>query len=197
MSLITGIIGGIQGASAAHNAANAVTNADKAAASTVTDAAAKGNAGIADATTAGQTGVAGATSTGVAGLNPYASSGSSAATTLNGALAPGGSLAQQFNPSTLASTPGYQFQLQQGEDALKQQQAATYAGNTQIQGGIAQGNGMLGAANSYNGMLSGIGSFANGIATGGVSNIGGSLGAIFGGGSGGGSGMYPGSFLAG
>jgi hypothetical protein len=149
-SIVTSIIGGIQGASAAHNAANALTAGYNAAGQTVTNAAAQVNPGI---TTAAQTGAGQVTSagttagtnvvnaagtaannattaanTGITGLSPYVTAGSTAANNLSADLQPGGQLNTPFTASTMAAmSPGYQFQLQQGTSALNRQLAAAGA----------------------------------------------------------------------
>lgn len=67
-------------------------------------------------------------------LSPYISAGAQGLSSLTSALAPGGSLATppslnlgsfSFDPSDLQDTPGYQFQLGQGENAIKNNAAAT------------------------------------------------------------------------
>ena len=60
-------------------------------------------------------------------MSPYTSLGSTSANSLAAAIAPGGSLTNQFsfNPNTIASNPDYQFQLQQGIDAVNRAGAAT------------------------------------------------------------------------
>lgn len=60
-------------------------------------------------------------------LSPYTSLGSTASNNLNTALSPGGSLTSQFSfdPTQIANNPDYQFQLQQGLQAVKQAAAAT------------------------------------------------------------------------
>jgi hypothetical protein len=73
---------------------------------------------------------------------PYLAAGGNALKTLmqGEGLAPGqnnpnvanGSLSAPFDPSKLAQTPGYQFELQQGEQALLDQRSAT--------GGVGGGN---------------------------------------------------------
>lgn len=97
----------------------------------------QGMAGIAGATQTGQagvnTGVAGANQTltdsqkaQLAQLSPYATSGSTALSSLQQLSGPGGPLTNQFsfNPSDLQNDPGYQFTLQQGQDALQRSAAA-------------------------------------------------------------------------
>lgn len=62
-------------------------------------------------------------------LSPYMNAGASAIPGELGAL---NSLQAGFNPANLAQTPGYQFQLQQGEQAVIDQATAT--------GGVGGGN---------------------------------------------------------
>lgn len=67
-------------------------------------------------------------------LSPYLQAGGAGANALTAALAPGGALANTFAPpsqQSVSSTPEYQFQLQQGLQAL-QQSAASVGG---LQGG--------------------------------------------------------------
>jgi len=61
-----------------------------------------------------------------ANLNPYMGYGTSAGKTLSSMLAPGGQLTQSFTPADYLANkdPGYQFQLQQGQQALQNSQAA-------------------------------------------------------------------------
>jgi hypothetical protein len=140
MSLVTSIIGGIQGASAAHNAANAIQNADQQAANTMQSAVTSGqgmvstagtNAGTlaTNAAQNGQMGVAGAQQTAAALLNPYYSNGALASGQLANGFAPGGQFAQQFTAADMSSLdPGYQFRLQQGEQALQRSLTASGVG---------------------------------------------------------------------
>jgi hypothetical protein len=131
-SLITSVIGGLQGSSAAHNAADAQKQGYGQAAGSVNTAvgnanpilAAAGNAagtGVTNAATTAGTGAttaAGNAATGVnaaAGtannyLDPYISSGSTATQDLSNLTHAG----FHFDASNLANTPGYQFALQQG-----------------------------------------------------------------------------------
>ena len=62
-------------------------------------------------------------------LSPYVQAGTGAIGGYQGAL---NTLQQGFNPQNLAATPGYQFQLQQGEQAVTDQATAT--------GGVGGGN---------------------------------------------------------
>lgn len=109
-----------------------------------------GNAG-----TAAAQGVLGATSDSekrledlLGGLSPYLNLGNRSATTLADMLGPGGQLMQQFafDPSQIANTPEYKFQLQQGTQALDQSAAA--------RGGLLSG-----------GQLKGITQYGQGLAS--------------------------------
>lgn len=70
-------------------------------------------------------------------FSPYAAQSTSGLAALTQALAPGGSLSQQFNynPADVANDPAYQFQLSQGLNAVKRAQAAT---GTLASGGAAK-----------------------------------------------------------
>ena len=139
-SLVTSVIGGIQGASAAHNASTALQTGYGQAGTTVTNAVNQVNPGIVNtAATAGQgvttaagpagTGATGAAETGAAGatsaandlttaLNPYISAGATAAEGLTAA-------SQPFTAQMMSQySPAYQFQLQQGQQAAARQAAA-------------------------------------------------------------------------
>jgi hypothetical protein len=168
-SIITSIIGGIQGASAATNAGNTAAGGQNAAGQTVTTAAGNANsligssaatagAGATQAAANAAGGVAGAASaagggalaagnaaaTGVtqaatnagasalnaAGsantlLNPYMQQGAQASTSLSQFMGPGGAGMTPFNASMMeANDPGYQFRLQQGQQALDRSASA-------------------------------------------------------------------------
>jgi len=117
------IIGGLLGSSAASKAAKQQQAAVGAANTEL------GNA----STLAGQT----ATQTlnnQTSALSPYIQAGNVGLNGLTSALSPGGSLATaptlnlgqfSFDPTNLDQTPGYQFQLGQGENAIKNNAAAT------------------------------------------------------------------------
>jgi hypothetical protein len=153
LSLITGVISGIQGASAAHNAANAQVKGYTSAAGDVNAAVTAANPGITSAAQAAGAGVTGAASqaatgataaanTAIAGVSPYTSAGANATQTLGGMMAPGGQLNTPFNASMMAqSDPGYQFQEQQGQNALARSAAAS---------GLTGSGGTLKAAMRYN-----------------------------------------------
>jgi hypothetical protein len=146
-SLVTSIIGGIQGASAAHNATNALQQGYNTAGQTVQNAVQQVNpeilaaakaAGI-DVTGAAQTAGQGAVTAGQAAgtgattaaqqlytlLSPYMQGGSRAMSDLTAALGPGGNLTQPFTASMMAQySPAYAFQLKAGQDAMAAQAAA-------------------------------------------------------------------------
>ena len=120
MGVLGGIVGGIIQGGAAKSAAGAQEAGDQAAQQNSQQNQAS--------STAAQTG---ATAQQTQNASPYTSLGASSATQLQQALAPGGSLAQGWNQSfqaptatEAAATPGYQFQLQQGQEALQNSAAA-------------------------------------------------------------------------
>jgi hypothetical protein len=146
-SLVTSIIGGIQGASAAHNAADAMQKGYTQAGQTVTQAAQQVNpeilaaakaAGI-DVTGAAQTAGQGATTAAdklVSLLSPYMEGGSQAMSNLTAAMGPGGTMNQPFTADMMAQySPAYAFQLKAGQDAIKARAAASGLGGS---GGTAK-----------------------------------------------------------
>jgi hypothetical protein len=151
-SLVTSIIGGIQGASASHHAAEKLQKGYTEAGETVTGAVKQVNPEIlATAAQAGKdvTGAAetaGAGVTGAAGdlmklLQPYISGGGAAMTNLTEGMAPGGSLTQPFTASMMAQySPAFQFQLQQGQQAAQRAAAA---------GGLTGAGGTMRSLNRY------------------------------------------------
>jgi hypothetical protein len=152
-SIVTSIIGGIQGSSAAHNAANSLTSAYNTAGQTVVNAAnavnptitsAAGTAAnnvIAAGTTAG-TNAVGTAATGTAALSPYTTAGSTAANNLSAALQPGGALDTPFTAQTMASmSPGYQFEQAQGDAGVQRAAAAA---------GLTGSGGTMKALSAYN-----------------------------------------------
>lgn len=58
-------------------------------------------------------------------LQPYLKTGNQALTSLNAAMAPGGSLTKDFSLSDLQTDPGYLFDLQQGNQAIQRSAAAS------------------------------------------------------------------------
>lgn len=81
-------------------------------------------------------------------LAPYLNLGTQSASTLADALKPGGSLTSQFSfdPSKVADTPEYQFQLQQGTEAVQNSAAA--------KGGLFGGNTLRGLTQYSQGLAS-------------------------------------------
>lgn len=75
-----------------------------------------------------------------ANQQPYMSAGTAALNTIGQDQANGTGFAAAFNPSTYIDTPGYQFQLQQGQSAINSSAAAT--------GGVLNG-GTLKALDQY------------------------------------------------
>jgi hypothetical protein len=114
MSFIPTVAGGLIDIAAAGNAADAQSGG--ATQSIATDAA---------ATAAGNAGIGTAAGLATAGLNPYATSGAGATTQLSTGLAPGGNLSGDFtNADMIANDPGYQFRIDQGEQAMQRAQDA-------------------------------------------------------------------------
>lgn len=73
-------------------------------------------------------------------LDPYLTLGSTAANNYAGAIAPGGDLTKQFSfdPTQVANNPNYQFQMNEGIDAVKRAAAATGTlGSSQTLKGVA------------------------------------------------------------
>jgi hypothetical protein len=126
-----GLFGDIAGLIGGGKAGNALWGSELNAEHGVLDATKNGQAGVQAATNAGQAGVVGAnaqnataTSGLQAGLAPYMGAGTQAVTGLE-------SLANNpfsFDPSKYINSPAYNFQLQQGQDAIKAHGAATGAG---------------------------------------------------------------------
>lgn len=83
-----------------------------------------------------------------ANLNPYMQTGSTANTQLSSMLAPGGQLSSNFTSADYLANqdPGYQFQLQQGQQALQNSQAAT--------NGVLSGSAMKDLVNYNQGVAS-------------------------------------------
>lgn len=75
-------------------------------------------------------------------LDPYLQAGQQGVTSLASMLQPGGELTKQFafDPSHIQDDPGYQFRLQQGQQAVERSAAA---------GGSLQGGGTLKAITQY------------------------------------------------
>jgi hypothetical protein len=156
-SLITSIIGGIQGAGAAHDAADIISQQAGQVAGNINTATGQaikyGQSGIDQSNAAIQQMLAGAggavggavgnagnwvnrgLGTAAGALQPYSTAGQGALSTLSGMLAPGGSLTTTPSAATLmAQDPGYQFRLQQGQKALE----ASASARGGLLGGAAQ-----------------------------------------------------------
>jgi hypothetical protein len=152
-SLVTSIIGGVQGASAAHHAADAQKQGYTQAGQTVDTAVQNANpilstaadaAGgkVQDAAAAAGTGVTNAAGGANALLQPYIDNGTAASNKYTNLTQAG----FNFNPSDLQNTPGYQFALQQG---LKGTNAAASAAGT-----LGSGGNLKAAANYATGLAS-------------------------------------------
>lgn len=115
-SIFTGIVGGIQGAHAAHDAAGAITDANNQAIGTINSGVDKANGLLGPAADAAIGYMNGAVGDAQARLDPYATNGASATSRLS-------DLANtQFKFSN--DDPSYQWRLQQGEQALARSAAA-------------------------------------------------------------------------
>jgi hypothetical protein len=168
---VTSLIGGVIGAGAAATAAKQKAAADAAAATGVTTATTAGQAGIQSGITSADqaitSGTAAATqdisqagtaqqgvySSETAGLNPYQTAGTQGL----GALQATAGTFQAPTAAQAAATPGYQFQLAQGEQAINNSAAArgmlqsggTAKGLDQFATGLASTN----YQNAYNNSL--------------------------------------------
>jgi hypothetical protein len=138
-SIITGIIGGVQGASAAHNAANAQVNGYNQSAADLWKQVAAANPILANNANYWGDAVKSTASSGATGLNnamwggnqqlaPFTSNGWTASNNLSNLTGAG----FNFNPSmsTLESTPGYQFALQEGQKAIDSSMSARGLGDS-------------------------------------------------------------------
>lgn len=130
------IAGGVLGSGAASGAGHTLSAAGQAAAGGVSQAATNAQNAVNNVS---------------AQLNPYLNLGTLGVSTLAGMLQPGGQLLQQFSfdPSQIANTPEYQFQLGQGMEAVQNSAAARgglFSGNT-LKGITQYGQGL--ASTSY------------------------------------------------
>jgi hypothetical protein len=87
----------------------------------VSQATGQGNAGVSQATGAGQNAV----TTAASGTAPYLSAGNTGATMLQNYAASNPNFSFQPTQQQLESTPGYQFQLAQGQNAIQNTAAAS------------------------------------------------------------------------
>lgn len=102
--------------------------AGNAAAANASQAAGSAATGVQQATGTANNTLGGVVNLETSNLQPYLAAGAQGVNSLAGALAPGGSLTQQFSgpdPNNVSSTPEYQFQEQQGLQALQRSAAAT------------------------------------------------------------------------
>lgn len=133
---------------------NAINNATQGGVSAISALTGQGQAGVASATQGGQSTITAGQSAAntqlgnvylsqLANTQPYQEAGAQGVTALQAATAPGGALAGTFQAPTEAeveNTPGYQFQLKQGTQAIEQSQAAN---------GLLQSGGTLKGLEQY------------------------------------------------
>jgi hypothetical protein len=127
---------------AANTAIGDIAGATTAGQGYLTGAVNQGQTAINQATGGANDILAGVNSSEQQNLNPYLQLGQTGVNNLNTALAPGGSLTSQFSfdPTQIANNPDYQFQLQQGNQAVQRAAAAN---------GTLMGGGTLKALDSY------------------------------------------------
>jgi len=132
------LVSGIVGANAASAAGQTIAKTGQAVGNQIQQTTAQGQTGATTAASAAQGIVQSGATTANNNLanvftgqtqatNPYQTVGSTATSMLNSAYQPGGSLSSTFTAPTAAqaaATPGYQFALQQGQQAVARQQAA-------------------------------------------------------------------------
>lgn len=167
------IINGIIGSNAAKGAGKTLANAGNQASNNIQNEVQTDKGFVSGATSTGQGGIDAAKNqandvlkstndTEQKNLNPYLQAGTQGVTAFSNAIAPGGSLTAQFAAPTAAeaaATPGYQFQLDQGNQAIARSAAA---GGTLGSGGTAkaldqysQGLASTYYQNAYNNALTG------------------------------------------
>lgn len=141
MPLISAVVGSTQTSKAVNamvGAANTgigdIQGAQTAGQGYITDATGSGQQGISKAVGGANDILSGVNTQEQSNLNPYLQLGATGVNNLNTALAPGGSLTSQFSfdPTQIAQNPNYQFQLQQGNQAV---QRAAAANGTLMSGG--------------------------------------------------------------
>jgi hypothetical protein len=147
---------GLLGSKSSKSAAKAQASADQAAANGVLGATKDAQTGLQGA----QASLANGFSLQNANLSPYLTAGTQGVNSLAAALAPGGSLTTQFGAPTAAqaaATPGEQFMLQQGSQAIDRSAAARGGINTgaTLQAQQAYGQGLASTAyqQAYNNAL--------------------------------------------
>jgi hypothetical protein len=169
--IVGSVIQGILGGAGAKAAGKTVSHWGQAVGDDINSVAQGGAASVSGAAGAGQQGISAATAAGqgtatgyqqaangtlndvyqseMGNISPYQQAGQQGVVSLAQAMAPGGSLAGTFQAPTMAqvqATPGYQFQLQQGTQAVEQNAAAA---------------GLLGSG----GTLKGLEQYGEGLAT--------------------------------
>lgn len=114
------------GAGAASSAANTQANAEKQVAGLAQQAVSSAQTGLTGAVGTANSSLQNILGQEGAGNAGYQAAGQSGLNALQTALAPGGSLTNQFSfdPSQIANNPDYQFQLQQGTQAVNRAAAA-------------------------------------------------------------------------
>ena len=158
---ITSLVGGLLGSHAANKAADQQNTAARTVADLIKQSVGQGQQAVGSATDTANQGIEYGTNTANARLGdifnlqgdvftdqtsrlfPYLGAGEQGVNSLAQAFAPGGSLTKQFTAPTAAEveqTPGYQFTLNQGLQALQRSAAA---------GGSLQGGGTLKAITQY------------------------------------------------
>ena len=134
-----GLFSSIFGAIGANQAGNTLNNAGKTGQANIDASAAAGQGliaggeqGVSSATGQGQAGVSQATGAGqnavttaASGTAPYLSAGNTGATMLQNYAASNPNFSFQPTQQQLESTPGYQFQLAQGQNAIQNTAAAS------------------------------------------------------------------------
>lgn len=138
----TAVDKGNQGISDASTAGSQnVLNAGSDAGSLVLGTAKQGADSVTNTAATGANGATTAAQLANVGLDPYAAAGAQAVGQLQTGLAPGGNLSKTFTAADMdANDPGYEFRLQQGQQALERQAAA--------RGGV-QGGGLLKSLTDY------------------------------------------------
>ncbi len=126
---------------AARDAQGNVTSAGQQAGANVTATGQQAGANVVGAGQTAGANVTGAAGTANAGLDQYAQTGGAASRTLGDLTAPGGALMHNFGTADMTADDGYQFRLQQGQQALNRAAAAS---------GTAGGGGAMKAMSRYN-----------------------------------------------
>lgn len=114
------------GGSQVSKAVGAQVGADNTAIGNISGAQQAAQSGITQAVQGGNQVLSNVYGTDTANLSPYLAAGQQGISSLASMLQPGGELTKQFSysPTDLQNDPGYQFQLQQGSQAIARQGAA-------------------------------------------------------------------------